>query len=124
MKILQNSKGEATHLSSHRTPKKASRKALKKMTVYGHLRSWSWMFLFIALVAITTERALKRVREERNLLSTQLISLKEEKKVAMKVREKLTKQINSQSDPAWIELVLKRELGLVPEGQTKVLFTQ
>jgi hypothetical protein len=40
----------------------------------------------------------------------------------MKIQEKLLLTINSQSDPAWIELVLFRELGLVPEGAAKVWF--
>lgn len=31
-------------------------------------------------------------------------------------------EINSQSDPAWVELMLMKNLGLVPEGQIKVFF--
>jgi len=34
----------------------------------------------------------------------------------------LLEEIASQEDPAWIERVLIRRLGVVPEGQTKVVF--
>jgi hypothetical protein len=37
-------------------------------------------------------------------------------------QEELLQQIESQSDPAWIELVLLREVGVVPEGFLKVHF--
>lgn len=37
-------------------------------------------------------------------------------------RESFCIQIQSQSDPAWIELLIKKHLGMVPYGQTKVYF--
>ncbi len=37
-------------------------------------------------------------------------------------REELLMQMESQSDPAWIEILLKKHLGMVPFGQTKVYF--
>jgi hypothetical protein len=37
-------------------------------------------------------------------------------------KEELSSQLASQSDPAWIELVLLREVGVVPEGFLKVHF--
>lgn len=36
--------------------------------------------------------------------------------------EDLALQIRSQQDPAWVEMVLLRELGVVPEGWLKVHF--
>ncbi len=41
---------------------------------------------------------------------------------AQKEGENLALQIASQTDPDWIEMVLKRQLGVVPEGQRKVYF--
>lgn len=38
------------------------------------------------------------------------------------LQEDLLREIASQNDPSWIELVLMDKLGLVPEGQTKVHF--
>lgn len=79
-------------------------------------------FLFIALVMILTERALKQVKEEKAHLQGILEALKEEKEHLQKKQELLVLQVQSSSDPAWIELVLKKELGLIPEGQKKVVF--
>ena len=42
--------------------------------------------------------------------------------LAHQEQEELIQQIESQSDPAWIELVLLREVGVVPEGFLKVHF--
>lgn len=44
-----------------------------------------------------------------------------EKKV-LKERADLEMQITSQSDRAWIELLLMKKLGLVPEGYQKITF--
>jgi hypothetical protein len=49
--------------------------------------------------------------------------IQEQKNQALLLRERLLLQINSQSDPEWIELVLMQGLGLVPEGQTKAYFS-
>ncbi len=78
--------------------------------------------ILVILASIITERALKSIALEKEALNRQLTALLEEKERAMKIQEKLLLTINSQSDPAWIELVLFRELGLVPEGAAKVWF--
>ena len=46
----------------------------------------------------------------------------EQLRLASCEHEELLRQIHSQSDPEWMELILKKRLGLVPEGQTKVYF--
>lgn len=55
-------------------------------------------------------------------LCQQLQTLEQERTAALRQRTALQQQIASQSDGAWIELILMRELGLVPEGQKKVYF--
>ncbi|NGX51548.1 MAG: hypothetical protein K1060chlam2_01417 [Chlamydiae bacterium] len=37
-------------------------------------------------------------------------------------KEELLLRMQSQDDPEWMELVLKEKLGVVPEGQIKVVF--
>ena len=49
----------------------------------------------------------------------QLLLAKEE---ALAIQEELKREIESQNDQSWIELVLMQKLGLVPEGQKKVHF--
>jgi len=55
-------------------------------------------------------------------LLCQLSKLEEEKIRAIEEHKDLLLQVSSQQDPAWIEMVLMRELGLVPEGQKKIHF--
>jgi len=50
-----------------------------------------------------------------DLLEKQLV-------LAADAREDLLLQIQSQSDPAWVELLLKKHLGMAGFGQTKVYF--
>lgn len=58
------------------------------------------------------------------LLTKRLSSLMEEKRVVEEEREELLLQIESEKDPAWIEMKLKRRLGLVADEEKKVCFTQ
>ncbi len=55
------------------------------------------------------------LKEKVNLLEDQLV-------LASDQREDLLLQIQSQTDPAWMEILLKKHLGMVPFGQTKVYF--
>lgn len=36
---------------------------------------------------------------------------------------RLTQEIDSLNDPKWVEMILMKELGVVPEGQIKVYFS-
>lgn len=57
-------------------------------------------------------------------LSQSIEQLKQEKEQVTQQRDDLLSQIESQKDPAWIEMVLMQKLGLVPEGQVKVYFKE
>jgi hypothetical protein len=51
-----------------------------------------------------------------------LNDLQVEKEELLLQREELLLNIQSQSDSTWVELILMKRLGLVPEGKTKVYF--
>lgn len=87
------------------------------------LKNWGFTFLTISVTFITLEVSLKQLEEQGNFLERQLTELKGKIKEGLLRQENLKRQINSQSDPAWVEMVLKKELGLVPEGQIKVYFS-
>ena len=57
-------------------------------------------------------------------LKDKISELELTKTKAVLQRDDLLLQIQSQSDPDWIEMVLKTRLGVVPEGQRKVYFHQ
>jgi hypothetical protein len=86
------------------------------------IRSW-WVILFILLCYMLYEQGLRQSNRDFAKLHHQYLELQKEKKLAYAIQEDLLLQVNSQSDPAWVELTLIKGLGLVPEGQIKVVFT-
>ncbi len=55
-------------------------------------------------------------------LEQRFARLEQKKAELLADREELRSQIQSQSDPAWVEMILMRELGVVPEGWLKIHF--
>ncbi len=94
---------------------------LKSFSLKVLIRSW-WVLAFMLVCAILYERGLKGREEEFQKLREQQRQLEVDKKEALTFQEDLRRKINSQSDPAFIELTLMKELGLTPEGQQKVFF--
>jgi len=56
-------------------------------------------------------------------LQSQFHHLQNEERSALLLQQELVKQLDSRSDPEWVEMVLMQRLGLAPEGHIKVLFT-
>ena len=106
-------------------PRKSARKKREAFltSIERHfLQSW-WMVIFILCCYLGYEQGLNKREEDFSKLHHQYTGLLQEKKQLEIQRESLLRQINSQSDPDWVELTLMKGLGLVAEGQTKVLFT-
>lgn len=81
-----------------------------------------WVIAFVIGCSIVFERSLKEKSLIFNELTKQLSQLQHAKEQAIVEQQDLLLQINSQNDPAWIELTLMRALGLVPEGHQKIFF--
>lgn len=86
-------------------------------------QTW-WVILFILFCYGAYEHTLEKYLREYHLLHSRLEELQFEKKEALRVQENLLLQINSHSDPQWIELTLMKGLGVVPEGYKKIYFSQ
>jgi hypothetical protein len=86
-------------------------------------RSW-WVIAFVALCGVLYLQGVRQKNITYQEMDGRLHILEIEKALALAEQEELLLQIQSQSDPAWVEMILKRNLGLVPEGQTKVYFHQ
>lgn len=86
-------------------------------------RSW-WVIAFVALCGVLYLHGVRQKNITYQEMEGRLQTLELEKTLALAEQEELLLQIQSQSDPAWVEMVLKRNLGLVPQGQTKVYFHQ
>lgn len=78
--------------------------------------------LVVFSCAILYENSLKFYAKEYESLKIHLNTLQEEYNQALALNTNLKRRVNSQSDPAWIEITLIKGLGLVPEGYQKVLF--
>lgn len=85
------------------------------------LKSW-WAILFFLICYFAYDQAAKRRQGEELKLRDKLNQLLVAKERACLLQEELKREISSQGDESWIELVLMQKLGLVPEGQTKVHF--
>ncbi|MBJ7449725.1 MAG: hypothetical protein JHC93_05130 [Parachlamydiales bacterium] len=92
-------------------------RAYQKLT----FKSW-WVILFALCCYMVYERGAFKKDIELNLLKAKLVEMETHKQTLLDEQGDLITQIQSQNDPDWIELTLMKGLGLVPEGQTKVLF--
>ena len=92
----------------------------------GQERSWTrssgWFFVLLAAGGLIYLQAMKGKSHLYDEMMVQLQDLEKKKIEALQIRDDLALQIQSQSDPAWVEMVLKRNLGMVREGQVKVYF--
>ncbi len=85
------------------------------------LKSW-WTILFFLVCYFAYDEGVRRRNIEKEHLNKKLSDLCVEKECAVKLQRELKEQIESQNDCAWIELMLMKGLGLVPEGKRKVCF--
>ena len=87
------------------------------------LKSW-WTILFFLIILFAYDQAAKSREDEESKLREKFQQLLLAQQEARVLQEELRREIASQGDDSWIELVLMQKLGLVPEGQTKAHFLQ
>ena len=84
-------------------------------------QSW-WVFLFLAVSSLFYFQGMQGKNLAYRELTRRLNELEMEKALALSEQDDLKLQIQSQSDPAWIQMMLMKGLGMVPDGQVKVYF--
>jgi hypothetical protein len=87
------------------------------------IKNW-WVITILCLAYAVYFQALYHKKCFLSRLQETLEQMQTEKRQALEEREQLQLRIASQEDPEWIELVLKEKLGLIPEGQVKVVFQE
>lgn len=112
-------KGEVAFMIHKRIPCKLA--WMERLFESLFLHSW-WVWLFFFFCFCLYLPTIKKRNEEIAYFQSRYNSLEEEKLAALNEREDLLLRLHSQSDPAWIEQVLIRELGVVPDGYLKVHF--
>lgn len=80
------------------------------------------MVTFLSVVALFAWQSSQKRHLVASDLQQRLALVLQEKKTAALEHDDLLLQIRAQNDPEWVELVLMRRLGVVPEGQVKVYF--
>ena len=85
------------------------------------IRSW-WAIVFSTLCIAFYFQASHNHLNALSDLSARRQDMEKEKLIAAQENDDLSLRLQSEADPAWIELVLMKELGVVPEGWTKVHF--
>ena len=86
------------------------------------MKSWWWVGAFCALIGGVYARSYQEKKTAYSEYAFRIQEMEKELQIASQEREELKLKILSQSDLAWIEMVLMRELGVVPEGWLKVHF--
>ncbi|MGH2612701.1 MAG: hypothetical protein ACRDFB_06575 [Rhabdochlamydiaceae bacterium] len=98
---------------------KASLPAMKNTR---RIQRSGWFFLLLGGVALFYLHSMKEKNRIYDEMTLKLHQLEKDRGEALKIHNDLILQIQSQSDPAWVEMVLKRNLGVVREGEVKVYF--
>jgi hypothetical protein len=94
---------------------------LKKIFEFSFIRSW-WVVLFLLICYVTYGISIKKRNKAIFDIKCKHNNLLKEKHILLTQKDDLQLRLQSQSDPSWIELVLMKELGVVPENKIKVHF--
>ncbi|PIS03027.1 MAG: hypothetical protein COT85_03080 [Chlamydiae bacterium CG10_big_fil_rev_8_21_14_0_10_42_34] len=84
-------------------------------------RSW-WVVSFCLTCCLVYFHFMSEKKAAVAHMTLKLEEMQQEKWRAIQKKEDLELRIASQNDPAWIEMILMRDLGVVPEGFLKVHF--
>jgi hypothetical protein len=99
-----------------------SKAAIKEGKFLRFFHRYGWTALFLTACFILYSQAMQKKADVCSDLKGKIRELESLKQFVQSEREDLALQIHSQSDSEWIEMVLKKRLGVVPEGQMKVYF--
>lgn len=91
----------------------------RKKSVIG--RNW-WVAAIIVVSYLIYSYSIQKKNTVLFELESRRIELEREKIASLEQKEELLLQVDSQKDPTWMEMTLMKGLGLVPEGQRKVVF--
>ena len=79
------------------------------------------VFGFLLICFFLNEQDKRLLTTDMQILEKRLASLSKELKAEEELHQELLLQKSSRNDPAWKELVLMNELGVIPEGFTQVV---
>jgi len=86
------------------------------------LHQSGWFLLLLGCGGMLYFYAMGQKKRMVHEMTLTLHQLEKKKQDVLEAQGDLLLQIQSQSDPAWVEMVLRRNLGMISEGQVKVYF--
>ena len=95
---------------------------MSRSRFWSQVAQYWWVFAFCILATAIYVPSIRSRKLALSELQFRFSELEKETLLAVQNRECLEQQIASQTDPAWVEMVLLRELGVVPDGFLKVHF--
>lgn len=101
--------------------KKPKPKGLFGQTLALIKSSW-WVIAFCLFTYMLASQTFSLKEEKLKRLEKQYLLLKQKYESELQLKEKLLVHLDSHEDPEFLSLVLKKRLGVVPEGQIKVHF--
>lgn len=84
---------------------------------------WWWVMALLGILYLLYFQSIKEKRHLIAQLEERIKELNGEKASSLERKDELLLQIGSFDDPAYVEMTLMKQVGVVPEGQTKVFFT-
>jgi hypothetical protein len=85
------------------------------------LKFW-WAALFLLLCYGFYVHGMEARKKDLEELGAKAAELVQELGKANHLKEELLLELESQADPAWIQMVMRKQLGVVSQGDTKVCF--
>lgn len=89
----------------------------------GFCRRWCWVIACCLVISFVYSQSMKKKKAVFEYSSMLLLEMEKEIQDLSLEKEYLQLKLASQNDPAWIEMILMRDLGVVPEGYIKVHFS-
>ncbi len=97
---------------------------LSKKKILDEMKQSWWVVLIIALFYLVIHQMLEKQNLEYLQLRNQYLGYVKQKNLIESENNDLLLEISSQDDPDYIELTLKRVLGLVSKGEQKFFFAE
>ena len=88
------------------------------------LKEWGWVFFIICLCFFARAQASSFRQNQIEILKQKIHFLKETKIKKQQLLDNSRLKLQSASDPEMVKMLLMKGLGLVKEGQMKVIFEE
>jgi hypothetical protein len=85
-------------------------------------RSWFWVVFLVLTIHIVGNSLTRQLHIDSQASFSKIEQLNQSIHLAKQRKEELSRDIEAFQDPLWLEEVVKEELGLVRQKETKIVF--